>query len=1027
MNVKMQWGNCSAKALSCILAAAMLMSVNAVSAAAAVSGWRAEASGWKYYEQGSERRGWIKLGQDWYFLDEASALMRTGWYQDAQGRWFFFNTVSDGSKGKMLCGWQWIDGKCYYFDEDALSANFGQMFAGRRAPDGSLLDADGHWVNASGNVVFVAGKGLPGVEAKQAAKTAAHSASRRGGGGGGGGSSSGGSSENSGKEQREPEAKPDKPQDKPENQEEKGKASSSDAEKDKPQEKATGSNAELEDHKEIENDVRRVVDYVRKGKKSFIFEAEKKEQDYKEQLPSSVRFILNSGEQLVLRVLSWRFEEVPAEGMTITARAEIEVPAAYSELEASIKELKVGMEVEFRKAEAPDDPTPPGQGETPEEAAEIIGYVEIEEKETPYIDRYASSYLDQLPKTITYKLSKEVKGKKMLELPVSEIGGWTAEGRIEPGTVSFKAVTELPLEYGYMTESFERVEVIARLKLTAPLKELTLSWDDGKEGDEHSYKLEQNPVITLNNFEGSAEDIKEFYAYPDGAQKLSEGAGYHYDPEKKTITLDTAYILSGGYKSSVRISFQLGSKSFWGLSINYSSDRQLHFEGEGYSNRAEYTDVSRKTALKKRVTVEKISDEELQKGKFYASPAKDAEALTDVSLTREGEVWSLILPYETAKKYMSHNSWSGDTVTLYYRVAGVEMKTLRIVYRGLPKAERDKSASKRYFAAEKPLLRLRNFEEGYEAQLQLCWYEGDKAEGEAHAMQANVDYHFDAAKHQLTLESEKLLGRTALDADRDITVRVSAGEDFADVTIGYKKNLMLTAVQRGNAVIHGKAEIQISGYEAGLETKLLTLTHQEKSIACIYSAVYAPNNGSFSIFVPYSALKDMLQENQLTLRLGMSGANSQEVTVRFMMPDVSGDTIGLKVMEETGGWGNEKLPQQDGFPIYSSKGSINLEIEKNYTATDERLQNLGVTLRKEGTEEEDGIELSVRGISERTIDWKTGEKQRWLALTALYTYAEQIGTVEQTDGKWPVYTLTLYMEGHVKKELKLVLKDPLAD
>uniref|UniRef100_UPI0006D1B9C1 hypothetical protein n=1 Tax=Clostridium sp. NkU-1 TaxID=1095009 RepID=UPI0006D1B9C1 len=31
----------------------------------------------------------------------------------------FLNPVSDGTKGKMLTGWQWIDGCCYYLTEQS--------------------------------------------------------------------------------------------------------------------------------------------------------------------------------------------------------------------------------------------------------------------------------------------------------------------------------------------------------------------------------------------------------------------------------------------------------------------------------------------------------------------------------------------------------------------------------------------------------------------------------------------------------------------------------------------------------------------------------------------------------------------------------------------------------------------------------------------------------------------------------------------------------------------------------------------
>jgi glucan-binding YG repeat protein len=75
--------------------------------------------------------------------------MRTGWFQDSDGSYYYLNSASDGTRGKMLTGWHWIpDGsglrKCYYFNP-ASDGTRGKMLSGT-VVDGNLLNTDGAWV-----------------------------------------------------------------------------------------------------------------------------------------------------------------------------------------------------------------------------------------------------------------------------------------------------------------------------------------------------------------------------------------------------------------------------------------------------------------------------------------------------------------------------------------------------------------------------------------------------------------------------------------------------------------------------------------------------------------------------------------------------------------------------------------------------------------------------------------------------------------------------------------------------------------
>ncbi len=175
--------------LSATLISATAFSGVVFAANAGATGWKQEGSSWKHYnEAGVLTKGFIKLGEDWYYLNQADGTMKTGWLQHTDGNWYFFNTLSDGSKGKMLTGWQWIDGYCYYFST-AKDVTEGKMLANTKTPDGFLVNADGRWAEGNGSVHFVAGKGRITKVAASASKANLRS-------GGGSGSSGRGSSSN---------------------------------------------------------------------------------------------------------------------------------------------------------------------------------------------------------------------------------------------------------------------------------------------------------------------------------------------------------------------------------------------------------------------------------------------------------------------------------------------------------------------------------------------------------------------------------------------------------------------------------------------------------------------------------------------------------------------------------------------------------------------------------------------------------------------------------------------------------------
>lgn len=74
-------------------------------------GWSydSEASLWYYARpSGVLERGWLEIGDTWYYFDEETCAMQTGWLELDSAAYYF-----DESSGAMATGWRWIDGAWY--------------------------------------------------------------------------------------------------------------------------------------------------------------------------------------------------------------------------------------------------------------------------------------------------------------------------------------------------------------------------------------------------------------------------------------------------------------------------------------------------------------------------------------------------------------------------------------------------------------------------------------------------------------------------------------------------------------------------------------------------------------------------------------------------------------------------------------------------------------------------------------------------------------------------------------------------
>lgn len=118
--------------------------------------WSMKPNGvWNYYDKsGTLVKGrWMliynpyantALGQsayDWFRFDE-NGTMVTGWYQDKENDFYYLNPISDNTKGRMVTGWQMIDGVYYYFNEKS-DGKKGRLLRNTITPDGFRVDETG--------------------------------------------------------------------------------------------------------------------------------------------------------------------------------------------------------------------------------------------------------------------------------------------------------------------------------------------------------------------------------------------------------------------------------------------------------------------------------------------------------------------------------------------------------------------------------------------------------------------------------------------------------------------------------------------------------------------------------------------------------------------------------------------------------------------------------------------------------------------------------------------------------------------
>ena len=145
--------------------------------------WKAVNGKWFYEKEGKPVKDWLMDKGNWYYLSQGSGemllgsqeikgssyyfqnkneavegSMARGWHQDSKGAYRFYdNREGSPTEGQELRGWQWIDGYCYYFEEEGEKK--GILLQNGMSKDGYTVNEEGQWT-VNGVVQFVEGKGF---------------------------------------------------------------------------------------------------------------------------------------------------------------------------------------------------------------------------------------------------------------------------------------------------------------------------------------------------------------------------------------------------------------------------------------------------------------------------------------------------------------------------------------------------------------------------------------------------------------------------------------------------------------------------------------------------------------------------------------------------------------------------------------------------------------------------------------------------------------------------------------------------
>ena len=120
-----------------VLALAAVMTLSSAFVGFAETGWVANDGVWNYYSSSGAmaKNQWVKNGDSLFWIEEDGAMAVKKWHKAGEV-WYWF----DGS-GAAATGWQEIDSKWYYFDENHVMVTDTTI-------DSYYVGKDGAWTKA---------------------------------------------------------------------------------------------------------------------------------------------------------------------------------------------------------------------------------------------------------------------------------------------------------------------------------------------------------------------------------------------------------------------------------------------------------------------------------------------------------------------------------------------------------------------------------------------------------------------------------------------------------------------------------------------------------------------------------------------------------------------------------------------------------------------------------------------------------------------------------------------------------------
>ena len=102
---------------------------------------------WKLKNDSDEYiNGWQSIEGYWYYLDKNTNIMKTGWFEDSDGRWYYLREFRQGDFpiGSMVDGWFEENDKWYYLSNDWKNID-GKEYKHGEMWTGWLQTSNGEW------------------------------------------------------------------------------------------------------------------------------------------------------------------------------------------------------------------------------------------------------------------------------------------------------------------------------------------------------------------------------------------------------------------------------------------------------------------------------------------------------------------------------------------------------------------------------------------------------------------------------------------------------------------------------------------------------------------------------------------------------------------------------------------------------------------------------------------------------------------------------------------------------------------